>query len=51
MSADIKPNIVANCCHGQKALADRNLVWWFLGKFSQQLANADVDDAWSQPPD
>ena len=35
-----------HCCCGQEGLADRNLVWWFLGRSCQQLTNADVD-AWS----
>ena len=45
MSADTTPNSVAG---GQEVLADRNLVWRFLGKSAQQLTSADVD-AWSQP--
>jgi hypothetical protein len=32
-----------HCCYCQKALADRNLVCWFLGRLYQQLTNADVD--------
>jgi hypothetical protein len=36
------------CCYGQEMLADRNQVWQFLGRSSQQLTKADVD-AWSQP--
>jgi hypothetical protein len=35
MSADTKPNIVA--------VVKRNLVWQFLGRFSQQLPSADMD--------
>ena len=37
-----------HCCGCQEVLADRNLVWLFLGRFEQQLTNADVN-AWSQP--
>jgi hypothetical protein len=44
MSVDTKPH---TCC-GQEALAESNLVWWFLGRSGQQLTIADVD-AWSQP--
>ena len=31
------------CCYGQEALSDRNLVWVFLRRSGQQLTNADVD--------
>jgi hypothetical protein len=47
LSADTKPQY---CCCCQETLGDRNLVWLFLGKFSQQLSNADVG-TWSQPSD
>ena len=46
-SEDTKPG---HCCCYQEVLADRNLVWLFLGRFGQQLTNADVD-AYSQPSD
>ena len=47
LSADTNP---LNCCCCQEVLADRNLVWLFLGECFQQLTNADVD-AWSQLSD
>ena len=31
------------CCCCQKQVADRNLVWQFLGRSSQQLTNVDLD--------
>ena len=31
-----------HCCCGQEALADRNLVWQFLGRSGQQLTNAKL---------
>ena len=34
---------IEHCFHGQEAFVDRNQVWQFLGRSSQQLANADVD--------
>ena len=36
-----------HCCHGQEAFAERNLVWPLLGRFGQQLTNADAD-VWSE---
>jgi hypothetical protein len=38
----------AHCCCGQEVLADIDLVWLLLGRFGQQLTNADAD-AWRQP--
>jgi hypothetical protein len=34
----------------KRHLFDRSLVWLFPGRFSQELANAEVD-AWNQPSD
>ena len=35
-----------HCCCWQEVLANRNLVWLYLGRFCQQLTSADMD-AWS----
>ena len=39
-------NKTKHCCCCQEVFAIRNLVWLFLGRFYQQLTNADVD-AWT----
>ena len=43
LSADNKPT--RHCCICQEALADKNFVKLFIGKFSQQLTN--TEDAWN----
>jgi hypothetical protein len=45
LSADTKPRL---CCCCQEKPADRNLVWLFLPRLSQQLKNLDMS-TWSQP--
>jgi hypothetical protein len=32
-----------HCCYCQEALADRNLLWLFRGRFCQHLTNTDVN--------